>query len=301
MAQLDTSSGQIVFKQLGGLDERKAPYAQDGYDFQTLAGLYPSREGLLERIPGRRFLANVNGYAAADTNPNQVWNIFQPNDGSGNIIVQTNQDLRVYSLDELLDREPEQTIEFTNVSDEDGATMALIVHRETNGTNGGAIGAVDNVFYTRKLTDMLFNQSSTVSVFRPYTDPDDSQFDLVAGTYRIEVTCSFGCPTTTYSNLGSQIGLYNVDDARFEYYEGTTEPIVSVAGFLDSESNANGVLKLTCQFTIDATKTYEIRQAIKAAGGTAASNSTVAQGYISTVTTGSYPEYYTLIKILKMP
>lgn len=382
MSQLDTKGGQILFKQLGGLDERKAPYAQDGYDFQLLSGLYPARDGLLERIPGKVFLANVNGYAAADRDPIQVWNIFQPNDGSGNIIVQTDQDLRVYSLDELLDREPEETLEFSNTADEDGATMALLAHRETNGTDGGSLGQTDDIFYARKLTDILVNQSATVSAFRDYDNgagnftvtiatpaiftkaahglaagdsvtlvssgdlptgllqkrqyyviatgltADDfqvsltpggsavnttgsqsgthtlyknaSQFDLVAGTYRIEAIILFYLGGA-YTNYGSVAGLFNVTDQRFEYFSGTTFPIVSSSGFLGQQDQTNSVIKISAQFTIDATKTYELRQAVKATGTTAAGNDSTATGQDPTISTGSYEEVYATIKLLKMP
>ncbi len=94
--QLDSKSNQIKFRDLGGLDERAAPYALKGEDMWLLAGLYPAQDGLLERIPGKEFLANVNLGENVSTDPIQVWQIFQPNDGSGNIIIQTGIMRRVF-------------------------------------------------------------------------------------------------------------------------------------------------------------------------------------------------------------
>ncbi len=381
MAHLDSDLPPLNFKQIGGVDQRKAPYAQNGYDLQELAGLYPRRDGLMERIPGRQWLANVNDYAAVDTDPNQVWMIYPTNDGSGNLIVQTKDDLRIYTLDELLDRTPESTLEFTNTDDEDGATMALLAHSESNNISGGSLGQEDDIFYARKLTDLLVNDS-TVSTFRPWNNgagnftvtiatpavftkvahgliagdsvtlvssgalptgllqkrqyyviatgltADDfrvsltpagtavdttgsqsgthtlyknaSQFVLAAGTYRIEAIVLFYMGGS-YTNYGSTAGLFNVTDQRFEYFSGTSIPIVSSSGFLGHQYQTNSTIKITAQFTIDATKIYELRQSVKAAGTSASGNDSTATGHTPTISAGSYNDIYATIKLLKMP
>ena len=167
--EIDSKSNQIKFRNLGGLDERAAPYALKGEDFWLLAGLYPAQDGLLERIPGKQYLTNVNIGTDVGSNPIQIWNIFPTNDGSGNIIVKTSVDVRIYTLDELLGRGTAASIDFTSSGDEDDMTMALMIHREANGVASGKLCQTDNVFVARKLTDMLFNDS-TVSAFRPWNN-----------------------------------------------------------------------------------------------------------------------------------
>ncbi len=377
MGALDTSSSDIKFKALGGLDERRAPYNQEGTDFWGLAGMYQAQLGKLERIPGKEYLANVNSLESNTTNA-EVWNIHQTNDGSGNIIIQTNQDERVYTLDELMGRAVEADVEQEEITDEDSATMALLAHRETNGTVGGSLGQTDNIFYARKLTDALVNDS--VLTFRAWDDSsfvltsisianpavftkvahglvagdsvtfttdgalptgllykrqyyviaagltadtfqvsvspsgsavvttgtqsgthtlykNASQFDLTAGTYRIEANVIFSAAA---NNAGSVCGLFNVTDQRFEYHEGTTESIVSLAGFPGNELNLAAYLRMSGQFTITGTKTYEIRQAATNGSSNQSSDGNCC-GDDSRVTIDSLKEVYALIKILKMP
>ena len=83
-------------KQLGGINQRAAfALLQEG-EFQNLVGTYPSKAGRQERLVGKELIKPFSSPIKA---------IFQTFDSRGNIIIQTESEVHVYSLDELLSRE----------------------------------------------------------------------------------------------------------------------------------------------------------------------------------------------------
>lgn len=188
-------------------------------------------------------------------------------------------------------------------------SLAIIVHKEVNGVDGGALGAAENTFYTHKLTDMLINENNvTVLAFRNSSSGiNPNQFDLSPGTYRITadiVFCNYNNSGTIA--CGTRAGLYNVTTGDFEYYFGsTTEKILSTSSLITSTSSGsfpetNGLTRFDALFSVSASvKSYEIRMAIQNSGAYPPTANDVL-GDKSTITTSTPDEYYTIIKLLKM-
>lgn len=198
-----TDDGQIEFNVLGGLNERPALSALPPPDFSLVHGLYMSESGSLTRLPGIDFINRASIEA--------IWQIAQLNDGTGNIVVQyADGTERLFTLPEIFDRDGDEsdlTIggggESIITSTEDSFPQALIIHEEAQGTNGGAIGASLQTWYTWKLTSNPVNESSIVSTFTAYSgSPNPSTWIMGAGTYRIEAYCTVNA---TYSFLNTDL------------------------------------------------------------------------------------------------
>ena len=187
-------------------------------------------------------------------------------------------------------------------------SYALILHRETNGTNGGAIASSGSTtdFRTRKLTDMIVNQQfsvteNTVNAFRSSAVANPSQFDLLVGVYRIYAEVTLGAAT---GGDNSKAMLYNVTDSLPAYhYGGGSEPIISTTAFLQGSGTKN-VTNVICyidtQFSvIGTTKTFEIRQAVFA-GITGVATTANTAGVRSKITVGTPKEVYVLMKITRL-
>jgi len=191
MAQREsTQDGQIQFKELGGLNQRPSPSNLPYPEFGLLHGLYPPRDGWMQRLEG---IAHVTTASAG------VLNLYQADDGTGDLIVQTvdGSELR-YTLDEISGREsPTVSLTPDPIEEEDSMSMALIVHEENQGTDGGSLNAnagseAANTFYRQKLTANPVNEDSIVTVFRDYlAGANPNTWDLAAGTYRVEGAMSF--------------------------------------------------------------------------------------------------------------
>lgn len=188
-------------------------------------------------------------------------------------------------------------------------SLAIIVHREANGIDGGALGAAENTFYTHKLTDMLINESSTVLAFRKYDAAiNANQFDLAPALYRITadiVFCNYNNSGTV--STGTRAGLFNVTDGDYQYYfASTTEKILSASSLVTSTPSGgsfpetNAITRFDGLFNVtDSVKSFEIRQAIQNNGSYPPTANDVL-GDKSTVTASTLNEYYAFIKILKM-
>lgn len=198
-------------------------------------------------------------------------------------------------------------------------SLAIIVHKETNNVDGGALKAVtgvENTFYARKLTHMLVNENeNTVLAFRPYSESiNPNQFDLSPGVYRISadiVACNYNNSggTPPGAGMGLRCGLYNVSIGGFQKYFGSsTESIISMSTLIKSSPTGpgtfpetNGVTKLDGLFSVSSSiNSFEIRMAVKSSSGTHTPTANDTLGDKSTVTVGTLPEYYTIIKILRL-
>ncbi len=190
-------------------------------------------------------------------------------------------------------------------------SYALMVHRENNNTDAGAISSSGSAsdFLKRKLTDILVNQQfspteNTVKTFRPSSVANPSQFDLNIGVYRIVAEVPFSFVSGSNSRIDSKAGLYNLTDARFEYHYGGVIPIISTCGVTD-EPNVfanltNGICYIDTQFEVTGgVKTFEIRQAVYI-NGSGVATSANAGGVKSKVTTGSHKEVYAIIKLTRI-
>lgn len=197
MATRQASDQKIQLSQMAGLNERPAPNALPSPFFSICQGLYPAQDGALERLPGKLLLATAT---------NGILNLTQLDDGTGNVIVQDDEGNEIiYALDELFGRPAAvSNLVFTPQDEEDSMSLAIIVHTETVGTNGGTVNsggaAALNTFYRQKLTAVNSNEDTIVTNFvADGGGVDENTFELAAGTYRAEITVVFGISMTARS------------------------------------------------------------------------------------------------------
>lgn len=273
-----TNDPSLRLSDLRGVNERVSRDQIPPGQWEILEGMYPARSGMLERIPGKQYLANFGSRILA---------IHPTNDGSGNILIQTENDLQSTTLDELYNRVYTPSINYLSISEEDTMSMAVIVQRESNGVNGGSprgyltgtdSGAAVNTFYGRRLTHLLVNESSTVQSFTASTGGAGAvstagQFVLTPGTYRIRAVLEYGSiDLGTTGTLSIAAGLYNTTAGRFEYHNTTggvgTDPIVSTLSTTKSISGGthNNIPLEIAETSIyisapSGNQTYEIRHA----------------------------------------
>src|SRR5688572_13453696 len=156
----NTNDQPLQFLRMGGLNQRVAPNALPAPEFSVLQGLYPAQDGILERLPGIRPLALYGDGNAA------VWNIFQPNDGTDNIIVQTSDGTeRTATLNELFGRSVISSLIYTPIPDDEAMPTAIILQDSNNTTSGPTVGASPNTWYQRELTSNPLNESTIVVTF----------------------------------------------------------------------------------------------------------------------------------------
>jgi len=210
MAQREsTQDGQIQFKELGGLNQRPSPSNLPYPEFGLLHGLYPPRDGWMQRL---------EGVAHITTAPDGVLNLYQADDGTGDLIVQTvdGSELR-YTLDEIFGRgSPTVSLTPDPLEEEDSMSMALIVHEENQGTDGGSLNSnagseALNTFYNQKLTANPVNEDTIVTTFRDYlAGANPNTWDLAAGTYRFEGELQFAF---NYTAIDSSLGTCTISNA----------------------------------------------------------------------------------------
>lgn len=139
-------------------------------------------------------------------------------------------------------------------------SVAIMVHKEANGTDGGYLNpggpVAGDTFYARKLNTLLVNQSSTLVSF----DGTNFTFTVSPGVYRIDVGAVFN-PGAVIGQFGYHLGLYNLTTGSFEVYTGGTEAIISSTAYYNGgQTAANRIVRMTGQFTVSASnKTYQIR------------------------------------------
>ncbi len=325
---MDVSSNtqEIRVKNLLGLNERISPDNNPQPEHDICRGLYPSRQGLLSRLPGDKLLTIVAG--------EKILQICQTNDGSGNIIVQTDQRLLAVTLDELFHREYTPSIVYTPVTDEDAMSMALIVQQidpadAVGGTTyntlpGGSImgqlsgtdtTSADDTFYPRRLNQLLINESTTVVSFVPSTaatsaaaSTSENKWELSPGSYRTTIYLVF-CGDGA-SSYGIAFGLWNVTTSAFEVFAGTSVPILGTPVKISSADSVNVVAALDCAFTVSTTnKFYQIMQKCSGHGSSQGGRFISTGGKIDLMTTANItlpsggPEKtrqtFAVIKILK--
>lgn len=121
---------------MGGIDQRTALDQEDDDgrpSFSTLEGLFPQQDGLLARVPGKSLLSTV-------CSGQIILNICQPFDTSGNILVQTDQNLYAFTLDELLGRAYTPALVSSSGSEDEGMSMAILSDLRLTGISGGPLG-----------------------------------------------------------------------------------------------------------------------------------------------------------------
>lgn len=254
----DSKFTQIKVTRMGGIDQRTSPDDLDAEgrpNFSTLEGLYPSQDGLLSRIPGKYLLTSLPGQ--------KILRIFQPFDSTGNILVQTNQNLYAFTLDELESRTYIPTITASSGAEDEGMSMAILSDLKANNTDGGTLDQVDaagagvvDTFYTRVINTEESDPGGIVSIAA-------NVFTLGIGTYRIRVQCVWNPVDAGANIVGTTIGLWNNTDSLFQTYITSAEPIIGTAGKASTATNTEGgnqIITIDAAFTIAGIKAFKIKQ-----------------------------------------
>ncbi len=272
MAQRVSKYPDLPAKELRGLSERSAPGSYPPGVFDLLRGLYPARNGLLQRIPPHSQLATIGG---------RILQIHATGNTNTDILIQTDAGIYAYTLDELLARTVTPSITYPPLSEEETMSMAIIVQREANNVVGGSIDGVlsgtstasANTFYGRRLTNMLCNESAngvptvvspsgfTASTGGTSAVSTAGTFQLVPGTYRIRGTFLFNSVTASASFL---CGLYNATTALFEcHYDGASNNIPILGTVVSSNAlvRTNMMSTFEARILVSSTnKTFQIMQ-----------------------------------------
>lgn len=206
MATRESNDGQIQLPRMGGLNERPAPNALPAPDFDICQGLYPARDGLLQRLEGMLLRAQ-HGV--------RILNLAQLDDGTGNIVVQDSLgNETIYTLNELFGRPaPESNLVDQVSTEEDSMSTAIILQKEVATTPGGNLdafvgAAVLNTYYTQRLTDLTVNQDGIVTTFSNWAaGVNPNTWVLGTGSYRIRVDMTFG---PSYSIPSFATGVFTV-------------------------------------------------------------------------------------------
>lgn len=235
----------LQFLRLGGLNQRVAPNVLPAPEFSVLQGLYPAQDGILERLPGIRPLAIAGNGTAG------IWQIFQPNDGTDNIIIQTSDGTeRIYTLNELFGRTVVSNLTYTPLPSEEDMPTATILHDAANTVGGGSIPTA-NTWTIREITSIPLNEDSIIV---GQTLGASGSFTLAPGTYRIRgFVSAYASIAATATNTGGgpcgyQAVLSNVTD-------GVTQCVGSPAkvSFIRSATNMNVTLEATLKSEFDYT------------------------------------------------
>lgn len=298
MAQRVSKYPDLPAKELRGLSERSAPGSYPPGVFDLLRGLYPARNGLLQRIPPHSLLSAL-GHG-------RILQIHATGNTNTDILIQTDEGIYAYTLDELLSRTTTPSITYPPLSEEETMSMAIIIQRESNALPGGSIQgwvtggpdttAAANTFYPRRLTNMVCNESAnavaTVNTFTPSSGgggigSTGSTFQLVPGAYRIKGRFVFYSDSANASFL---CGLYNTTTSLFEcHYDGASNniPILSNPVSVGTATTGqNLIAAFDARVLVSSSnKTFQISQE---ASGTTPGRSLNACGAISgTLTTAN--------------
>lgn len=266
MAERDSKSPQLQIQQFAGLNERLSRANLPPGTLERLEGLYPAKTGLLERIPTHRLLRQLSG------NPT-ILNIYQTHDRYGNILVQTETDLQMFTLDQLLNRNTVPDLSFPALNEEETMALAILTYEVASSTtaattNGGPLkisGGAANAFYGLPINTKRVDTTGFCSLTAgtkgvvATTNPVEGKFRLTAGTYRIEAEVAAGIANSTTVT----VGLYNITQTRFEYYDnGGTDPIIGTTSNNSGSTETNCFVKLNAQFVVSSgTDDYGIRMA----------------------------------------
>lgn len=312
----DSKTNEIRVKKLRGLNERQSPDNNDESDFDICRGLYPSRVGLLSRLPGSTLLSIIG------EGEESVLGFCQTffNDG---ILIQSSESLYRATLAELQGREADATdFIFTARNEEETMSMAILLQSESNNTNGGSAKgqqtgtettSAADTWYGRRITAMPVNESSTVASVSYSTGggsgfSTEGTFTLAPGSYRITVTATYNLIGQSSGGVGAAMfGLYNVTDGAFQKMsDNATYFLSTVVSSSNSGEKDNTVSILDGPFTVSSSnKTFAIRHKgggnsvvrdIRFCGRRSDLTSTTSGAITGTTATN---EVYMIIKILK--
>lgn len=275
MAERETEIGQIQINAFAGLDQSVSPASIPAGKLTVLEGLYPEPQGALQRIPGKTLLTKLNS---------PILNIHQTFDARNNIIVQTDTDIQVFTLDELLDRTPATSLTPTAISEEETMPQAIIVHAVAAGTAGGTYTSA-STWQQAPLTAIQsqLNADGTAASF--VTALSSNRFTLSAGTYRFHCR-SAHCDAT--AGIYCVARLYNVTTSlpAWNGLDNETGPWDVIA-----TASRNQYLEFDGDLTIAVPTQFEIQHY--------ASGAETTNGFGRPTNLGSLKEVYRTLKIIK--
>lgn len=286
----DTKGGEIKVTRLAGLNLRSGRHALGAGEADRVFGLYPAQNFLMQRIPGKRLYRLLSG--------KKILGLRQTFDGSGNVIVQTDQDLQLISLDEFLNRASDFDITPTGGTAEEAMSYALYLHQQNNGVNGGDLAAAgsDGTFAKATINVEATDTAGIGSLA-------SNEITLAAGIYRIRAIITFGAETTAAASLDARAYLYNVTDAAVVTDLGSSSQIVGhtrtglVPGGLSIHYNTH--VSLFGRFQLSGSKALAIYMAGTPTAGTWYSAATAQGAASSAITDLTQPEIYKIIEIVK--
>ena len=275
MAERETEANQIQISQLGGLNESLSLANLPPGTFAALEGLYPAKSGSLERMPGKTLLRRLSA---------PILNIYQTFDARNNILVQTTEDVQLFTLDELMSRTPATTLTATAISEEDTMSKAIIVHAVAANTAGGTYTTA-STWQQAPLSAIQsqLNADGTAAAF--VTALAANRFTLSAGTYRFKGRSAHSDAT---AGIFCVARLYNVTTAlpAWSGLDNETGPWDVIA-----TATRNQYLEFEGDLTIAAPTQFEIQHY---ASGLEATN-----GFGKPVNLGSMKEIYRTLTIIK--
>jgi hypothetical protein len=283
----DAKTPEVKVTRLQGLNLRSGRHALGQGEADRVFGLYPAQNHLMQRIPGKALYRFLSG--------KKILGLRQTFDGSGNVIIQTDQDLQVVSLDEFLNRQSTFDLTPTGGTAEEAMSYALYLHEQNNGVNGGDLTAAgaDNVFAKATINVEATDTAGIGSLA-------SNEITLGAGIYRIRACITFG--TIVGVGVDARAYLYNVTDAAVVTDLNSSAKIVghgSTQVIGGASILENATIHLRGRFQLSGSKALAIYMAGDASTGTWYNSATAQGAAASAITSGTHPEVYKLIKIIK--
>lgn len=267
--------GKLPIRALGGMNQRISPIDLKSNEFVEISGYYPKQVGLLSRIPGKRFLFDLNG--------EKIISICPTYNSAGHILIQTETKYWITTADEIFDRTDSFTVDLTAIdfSTEEDMSLAIIVGLKAANTNGDN----ESASYTiRPLTNEISDPDAITSITA-------NQFRLAAGTYRIRSRCCHygGAGTPNFARFVHK--LYNAT-AGADLFTGSnfkeSTPCIS-------DTITNGWSYLSNVVVLSGTSDIEVQS--KVSSTSSSGGSVPTHGKAGNLGAN---EIYTIVEILKI-
>lgn len=195
---------EIPLRQLGGIDQRNSPIEVPPANWNYLQGLYPKKNGLLARLPGKKTLQIFD---------EAILSIAATGDRDNHVLVQTTSKLYIYRLDELLGTAQDTSnLEHDSTVVDDGTTiepkyeenagLILLAHAIEDAGTPLTI-PTGSAWTDVPLSNLVLDEESSLNSFTP----GSASFEVKSGYYWFIVTIS---GTSALGNESKLIArLYN--------------------------------------------------------------------------------------------
>lgn len=292
MPQQPQVGPEISVNGLRGVNLRRERSQLESGECDRIFGLWPQHTGSLSRIPGKQLWRN---FEDAEGEPYEVLSLCEAFLGQSYVVVQFGDNIGLYTVDELRNRVEPYSLTPTPASGV--GDYALLLHSESNGTVGGALGSTDNNFYKRTLNTLATDENGVLSGL------SNSTFTLPLGTYQIDAVIGFGQNPSNANGPQCRAGLYSVTNGAFKTQIDTGFEIISTSGVVAAMNTANlqgtYFVYLMGRFqVVSATETFAIYQAVNNLPTVTLSNQTSAQGWPASRIT-SKNEIYATINLVR--